>query len=808
MKIVIMKYVKTMLYGASVLLSFFLPVACQSDKPEEGNGPFDPDARIESSLGDIALTSEQVDTRAATYKPLGEGETFRLYALKHGVTDMQQVVTSYAYTMKGGKPIMDAGQGDGKLYLPYGDLDIYLVGPVSVPSEEVDADGKPVMLSVAAPTGVIPRQGVDLIASCTPVAISYTGTNKVNPVPLKHKMAKVRVRVNRNSDKYILMKYLKLTKVELYNQYSGVGVYTFGADGGTIAPLAPDSVAGMSVVTEGSQIKHLVENKEYYADFMLLPRQAGYQKIETEMDITLTDNEENPYRMSGITRNIEFVGGKQNLLFTEPEVSNDIVWRPTLLPWDEEEPIAAPMGGDMVVYLDGRDAPETINGKLCWRDRSGNGNHAEIPVSSGITYNAERMCYEFATASDKMQLPDLGSIPEYTLEIVAQSMPDDGGAVQFQGTGGNGDGARCLYVHLPYTDNITHFDSGYSSNSGRISTTFSSDPLYYHSFHTYYFQKSTSGQKMVMGVNGVQKTSGSIAGKHGLFTNNTIGGKKYLKIRSLRLYRKMIASTDIAINYNVDKTAYREEPNIATNGLILNLDGKLPPITWGGETYWADISGGGHHAKYIHFPSSRNHIVYTGRGYRFNNVNAGDCSMMTLVNSLGTLSGNAFTLEIVTASEDGRSTIFHTGPVDTKTADRTIGIHLPFPPGAGTTENRIVFDGPRYNDGTSQNRITYTGPYVSLAFTSKMHYYAFTRSKTLGDYFNRVIVDGQEISRLENTTINLTLQEMKYTYIGNLNVSRSDWFIGEICAIRLYNRALTPAEILTNSRADKARYKY
>lgn len=798
--------VKNIRYSLVCLLLMTVIIACQNEKLP-GDGPFDAAARIEATLGNINLDTEKTDTRADTYTRLADGETFRLYAFRRGETETSQIVVSYAYTMKNGKPVMNEGQGDGKLYLPYGNLDIYLAGPLDMDSEEAG-----VRLLIASPSGIIPRQGVDLIASCTPVTINYTGSNQVNPVPLKHKMAKVKMRVNRKLD-YAHMKRLVLTKVELFNQHTGVGEYTFNStDGGTIKPLLSDSVSGGSFVCEGNNIKVTTEGKDYYASFMLLPREAGYLRTEIEMQVTQQRPGEaertDPYRMSGIIRNVPLVGGKHNLFLTEPVTSADIVWRPTLLPWNDQSPIDTPVGGDMVLYLDGRDAPELIDGKRCWRDRSGNGNHAEI-LSSNITYNKERKCYEFPTAKDLMQIPDLGLIPDYTLEILVENTQlTDLPLLTFSESSD-----RDLCLHIP-SGTTVYFDSGKkendgSSTNGRIQKQVSTDPIYYHTFRTYFFRKQSSGTRnMALGVNGIRlhtMDKQSIAATaHGAFKNNILGGIANFRIRSVRLYRKALTDVELKSNYESDNSIYKQDPEVVKNGLVLLLDGKVPPYIGIGNTYtigdmyWPDMSGNIHHAKYMHKKVGLNFIYYNGNGYEFNNIGVNDRSYMELLGSLGTL--QTYTLEIVFKSTRSYGSPFYSSASGDHN-NRALGIHMPW-------SGSIYFDSPYYSAQPNLNRFSYTGPVSTVDYLSNFHYHAFQRVETTSpnatlSYYS----DGVFIHSIDRSVSNV---EMKNTVIGNgvIEATPSDWLQGEILTIRLYNRALTKNEILTNSRTDKARYGY
>lgn len=781
-------------------------------------GELDYSELVQVSLGSVSVTADEATTRANT--PLADGQKFRLYAFPKGVTDYSKQITSYSYTMRGGSPVIDPGQGADALYLPYGEVDIYMVSPSAVQiGEDVVPDNpdtpedesatNPIYNEIATKNGITVPSGVDFLASKTDVTIKRGESNTINPAVLTHKMAQVQVRVKALTD--ATYNTLKLISVNVDGQTDAPQPFILGAGGGSITAVE----AGTAQVTLDN-ITEVTAGAEYTATAVVFPRKASKMKVEIMFlaDLKVAEGEEprqETYLMSGVLSDLALEGGKRNALKTEPRTSLEIVWRPEVLPWDNKPASTMPLG-DVVFYFDGNDAPEMIDGKLSWRDRSGSGNHAVL--EGNVTYDAANKCYNLSTKTDLLRLPALGYIPEYTLELVTTSgSVNNDMAVNFKES--SAAVRREIGIYLPYKDHITYFDA--PSSSDRITYCFDTDSetpveaqkdvMYYHTFRTYHFSKSNVTKKGSMGVNGVEKkVVNNIATPHVAFNVNQLGGAGAIRLRSARLYRKVLTPTQLKANYDADQATYRQQSDIVRDAsLLLELDGKVPPYSDGTDTYWPDMSGNKNHAKYIHIGGT-NHIAYTGSGYRFNsNSTNSSSSCMKLKNSLGTL--HTYTLEIVCNSEKQNSTVFYSGPAENNTL-RAIGIHLPHVNASVSNKSAVYFDSPW--NGSITKRFIYDGPQVSLeSLTANTLSFAFTRQYVSGadDNLMKILINGTTVATFVPT---VATYQSTHTYIGNFApdvVLGSYYYVGEIKAIRLYNRVLTDAEILKNRNADKVRYK-
>lgn len=762
-------------------------------------GELDYSELVPVSLGSVSVTADEAATRANT--PLADGQKFRLYAFPKGVTDYSKQITSYSYTMRGGSPVIDPGQGADALYLPYGEVDIYMVSPSAVQiGEDVVPDNpdtpedesatNPIYNEIATKNGITVPLGVDFLASKTGVTIKRGESNTINPAVLTHKMAQVQVRVKALTD--ATYNTLKLISVNVDGQTDAPQPFILGAGGGSIAAVE----AGTAQVTLDN-ITEVTAGAEYTATAVVFPRKASKMKVEIMFlaDLKVAEGEEprqETYLMSGVLSDLALEGGKRNALKTEPRTSLEIIWRPEVLPWDNKPVSTMPLG-DVVFYFDGNDAPEMIDGKLSWRDRSGSGNHAVL--EGNVTYDAANKCYNLSAKTDLLRLPALGYIPEYTLELVTTSgSVNNDMAVNFKES--SAAVRREIGIYLPYKDHITYFDA--PSSSDRITYCFDTDSetpveaqkdvMYYHTFRTYHFSKSNVTKKGSMGVNGVEKkVVNNIATPHVAFNVNQLGGAGAIRLRSARLYRKVLTPTQLKSNYDADQATYRQQSDIVRDAsLLLELDGKVPPYSDGTNTYWPDMSGNKNHAKYIHIGGT-NHVVYTGTGYRFNNINSDNQSYTDLIKPLGNF--QTYTLEVLATSHKNATIFFSTNVRASN--NRSINIHFPW-------NNQLYFDSPY----SSKGRMIYRGPLTSAEYLSvNTTYVVFTRQYAAGadDNLMKIIINGVHKASFvpEEATTALT-----YT-----NIPLSDCFIGEIKTVRLYNRVLTDAEIQKNRNADKVRYK-
>lgn len=361
-----------------ILLIVFLLASCSKENLTQP-----PKGMAEVTLGELRLsdTNTAFGADAATragMSNLPSGSQVRLYAFKKGVTDFNDQLSTRTYTINAsGAAILDAGQE--LLYLPIGEVDIYLAGPLS---RNVGTTTSPIWQDVADERGIYPAQGVDLIAAYTSTTIN-SGT--INPLPtmtLSHKMAKVQVEVSRN--KSGVYENLIVKDIKLYAQ-SQTGTYTLNTSGGVITPGVTSDFSYPVITTE-------TLHEKYSGTALLIPQPMQELKIETlfECNQIGVDGDVHPtmrYRQSGIVT-YSLDAGAATRFTAAPLTPIEIKWRVKVLPWDTVDQgtivlppnykSLPPVSDALAICLDGYNQPTTIGGKLVWEDIGTTNNHAEL----------------------------------------------------------------------------------------------------------------------------------------------------------------------------------------------------------------------------------------------------------------------------------------------------------------------------------------------------------------------------------------------------------------------------------------------
>lgn len=375
------------IYNTLVLLGIVLLASCTKESPIAANRPLPPAGMAEVTLGGIRLSDQatvspaQISAAArATTSNLTEGATLRLYAFKKGTTNFYDKLATRTYTINAaGTPVSDAGQDP--LYLPLGDVDIYLAGPIQ---HNVGTTDSPVWQDVAGEYDVMPRQGIDLITAYTSATIVAGAVNPLPDMTLTHKMAKVQVVVARHES--AAYENLVVKQIKLYNQPQS-GTFTFDATGGVITPAA--ETLDFSFATISEETLH----EKYSGTALLIPQPSKELKIETTFECNQINEESSDnhptvrYRQSGlITTALD--AGSATRFTAKPLTPVEIKWRATVLPWDtvDQGTIVVPpdfkslppVSDALAICLDGYNAPKTIDGKTVWEDLGTTKNHAQL----------------------------------------------------------------------------------------------------------------------------------------------------------------------------------------------------------------------------------------------------------------------------------------------------------------------------------------------------------------------------------------------------------------------------------------------
>jgi hypothetical protein len=227
-------------------------------------------------------------------------------------------------------------------------------------------------------------------------------------------------------------------------------------------------------------------------------------------------------------------------------------------------------------------------------------------------------------------------------------------------------------------------------------------------------------------------------------------------------------------------------PNIVTDGLVLYLDAANPASYVSGSTAWRDISRGGNNGTLVNGPTFNSanggSIVFDGVDdwTSFGNIlNTGtsDFTISAWVKSTSTAVGN-------------NNGIVYKRSTSTST---NMGYRLNMPNGAfnlhiadGVNSNTLSTVSPSFNNGNWYN-------VVGIAI----------RTQKL-----QIFVNGQ-LNIETASTLATSIDTSTNFAVGALNTSGTSTFhrfLGNISNVSIYNRALSPSEVLQNFNATKTRF--
>jgi hypothetical protein len=243
----------------------------------------------------------------------------------------------------------------------------------------------------------------------------------------------------------------------------------------------------------------------------------------------------------------------------------------------------------------------------------------------------------------------------------------------------------------------------------------------------------------------------------------------------MRVYNKALTDAEVLSNYNSTLSTI---VNLTTSGLVLYYDPSSVSSYPGSGTTITDLSGNGRHG-------TMSNITYTSPYFTYN----GSSSQISVAdNALLEPESGDWTMEVwVNQSVSGNDVVLGKFPAGGATVSYSI-----------RTTNTSYYAQVASNSGF-QNSTTHVG----TIGTWYQIVYVFTNvaANTFQTFVNGASIGsvGHSLTSLLNTTTNL--------YIGSYNNGEfPQWFDGKIGITRLYNRALTSAEVLNNYNVDKSKY--
>lgn len=749
------------------------------------------------SISTATPTQQGVESRAANTTALAVGKTFRLYAFPKGVTDIDKLITTRTYTIRNvaGEPVLDTNQEN--LFLPVGEVDIFLVGPVQHDLNEgkVDVNDNPLppdVVDIATSYGVSPHFGVDLVSSKTPLTVKV-GANQFQAEPLVHRMAQMEVVVRRPTD--ATYTDLNVTGISVINQ-TLTGTFEFNDAGGEITP------ADEGTVTLSPVIRTTIPGKEFKGTMYVIPRKQTQLRIGVFLTCKL------PGASTEVDRRLEsgimteaLVAGQMNRFITKPYLSEQLIFRLRLMPWDDValDEIDVPALNKVLFSYSGLDAPRMIDGKMCVPDRSGNNCHGELV--GDIRYNAEGKYYYAAAKGAYIKVPDLGNVPVYTFEVTASSKR----GAQSRVAAFRDNTSVTMDVYIPWANNSLWFYTGDETENRFNHTNNAADVALMNNLAVYAF---TCDSKRLLSIrrNGVVLINQQGVSNDRQMNNNRLlvwsddKAEEPLKMYAARMtttvddatiannYRNDIANyVGITVDKDYSKRDYIEE------GLILDLRGTTAYSSSlvSNKYVWPDASRAKNHA-----------VVMSGslptRGTNYYSFNGSQ--YMQLLHTLGKLQN--FTVEIVTRMGTVNNTIlnFASNP---KGGDgyREFSLHLPYNTILCYAPYSTLYNRKQLNVSMKDNL-----SYSYSDMKAKPNQWSFIRHNEGGKSFLEAWLNGG----LEATgnIDEMPLMEMRYCFIGSNGGPGivQQFFNSYIYAIRVYNRPLTDLERQHNYQTDKLKY--
>lgn len=250
----------------------------------------------------------------------------------------------------------------------------------------------------------------------------------------------------------------------------------------------------------------------------------------------------------------------------------------------------------------------------------------------------------------------------------------------------------------------------------------------------------------------------------------------------MRVYNKALTDAEVLSNYNSTLSTI---VNLTTNGLVLYYDPSSVSSYPGSGTTITDLSGNGRNG-------TMSNITYTSPYFTYN----GSSSQISIAdNSLLEAGSGDWTMEVwVNQSVSGNDVVlgkFDPGGLasDVSYSIRTSSTTYYAQFGSGTGSGGTLYVNSTNHVGTLNTWYQIVYVFTNVATNT---FETFVNGNSIGSV-------NHSLASLLNTSANL--------YIGSYNNGEfPQWFDGKIGITRLYNRALTPSEVLQNYNTDKTKY--
>lgn len=440
-----------------------------------------------------------------------------------------------------------------------------------------------------------------------------------------------------------------------------------------------------------------------------------------------------------------------------------------------------------LLYLDAGNTASYPGSGTTWTDLSTNQNNYTITGGPGFTnagtdsyfsFNGTGLQYGYANNNLKYNQTYTGKSI-----IIAARLTSALTSGQYRGMFGTSSGFRNFNTYM-YSPSAGVYRLHYSSNSvGGFSNNLSYAPNQWGIFSvthttgglvTYYHNGQAVGTNT--GATFAQWSAGGSYESIGVADNYWLGD-----IAVCAVYGRALSASEIQRNYDALSTRYSGLNNVTSN-LVLYHDPASSLSYPGTGTTITDLSGNG-------LTGTMSNITHTSPYFAYN----GTSSQVTVAdNALLEPGSGSWTMEawVYLSNTSGGKVIL--GKFDPGGGSQDVSYSM-------RISNANAFA--QMGDG-SGNYINSTSYTMSLnTWTQIVYVWKNGATKTLETYIN-----GASIGSV-NHSLNSILNTSADLYVGSYNGGEySQWMNGRIGVTRLYNSALTSAEVQQNFDATRSRY--
>jgi hypothetical protein len=226
----------------------------------------------------------------------------------------------------------------------------------------------------------------------------------------------------------------------------------------------------------------------------------------------------------------------------------------------------------LVLALDAADKNSYPGSGTTWRDLSGNNYHFTLTNSPTFSSHKGIQCFNFDQASDYAVYSgalqqDIGS--ECTIQIVMSSINNTGfgSCSRLMAAGATSTSGEDYTQYYCFAScDTSRFGVWYNSTTTGIGGFYPTSTLQTSddSYKMVSYSWSTSNNQMKIHVNGNLENTGTFgtAFNYSLVTrlvlgaNNGFGENSYVRIASVLMYNKYLSASEIAQNYNAQKSRF------------------------------------------------------------------------------------------------------------------------------------------------------------------------------------------------------------------------------------------------------------